>query len=247
MPVQLPLWSEILMAPEPDSPIPIEEDTTRRPFVVTFYSFKGGVGRTTALGFVASILAARGSRVLMIDFDLEAPGLSLMFPLVSADAPRYGVLDYIHQRFLTPEDQQPAISDCIHQIPLPTRGELYLLPAGEYDEGYIHRLADLDIRLLYQRDNNPIHQLLDDVKDHLDPDFVLIDARTGFTEMGAVALFDRADLGIICFSPTDQSFAGLRWVVEAASKQRKYHGIPDLRFLPFLAQLCDFTARLGET
>ena len=231
MPVQLPLWSEILMAPEPDSPIPIEEDTTRRPFVVTFYSFKGGVGRTTALGFVASILAARGSRVLMIDFDLEAPGLSFMFPLVSADAPRYGVLDYIHQRFLTPEDQQPAISDCIHQIPLPTRGELYLLPAGEYDEGYIHRLADLDIRLLYQRDNNPIHQLLDDVKNHLDPDFVLIDARTGFTEMGAVALFDRADLGIICFSPTDQSFAGLRWVVEAASKQRKYHGIPDLRFL----------------
>jgi MinD-like ATPase involved in chromosome partitioning or flagellar assembly len=231
MPVQLPLWSEILMAPEPESPIPFEEDTTRRPFVATFYSFKGGVGRTTALGFVASILAARGRRVLMIDFDLEAPGLSFMFPSVSADANRYGILDYIHQRFLTPQDQQPAISDCIHQIPLPSRGELYILPAGEYDEGYIHRLADLDIRLLYQRDNNPIHQLLDDVKDHLDPDFILIDARTGFTEMGAVALFDRADLGIICFSPTDQSFAGLRWVVEAASKQRKYHGIPDLRFL----------------
>jgi hypothetical protein len=36
----LPLWSEILMAPEPDEPVPLDEDTnaTRRPFIVTFYS-----------------------------------------------------------------------------------------------------------------------------------------------------------------------------------------------------------------
>jgi len=78
-PIQLPLWSEILMAPEPDIPASLDEDTTRRPFVVTFYSFKGGVGRSTALAFVANILATRGLKVVMIDFDLEAPGLSLLY------------------------------------------------------------------------------------------------------------------------------------------------------------------------
>lgn len=242
-PIQLPLWSEILMAPEPDIAVPLDNDTGRRPFVVTFYSFKGGVGRSTALAFVANILATRGHRVVMIDFDLEAPGLSLMYPSsalypspslypsIETATQSYGVLDYIYQRYLTPDDDQPAISECIRQIDIPARGELYLVPAGEYNEGYIHRLADLDIRILYQRETNPIHQLFDDVKSYLDPDIILIDARTGFTEMGAIALFDQADLGIICFSPTNQSFSGLQWVVKAASKQRSYRGIPDLRFL----------------
>lgn len=229
--IEIPLWSEILMSPEPDNPAPPDEGTTKRPLVVTFYSFKGGVGRSTALAFVANILAMRGHRVVMMDFDIEAPGLSFMSPSDTSGRATYGVLDYLHQRYLTPDENMPAIAECIERIEIPTRGELYRVPAGEYDEGYIHRLADLDIRLLYQREKNPIHQLLDDVKTYLDPDVILIDARTGFTEIGAIALFDMADLGIICFSPTDQSFAGLQWVTKAASKQRSYRGLPDLRFL----------------
>src|SRR6266704_5577834 len=54
-PIQMPLWSEILMAPDPEVAAPLDNDTAKRPFVVTFYSFKGGVGRSTALGFVANI------------------------------------------------------------------------------------------------------------------------------------------------------------------------------------------------
>jgi len=231
IPVQMPLWSEILSAPDPEEPATVDEDTNKRPFVVTFYSFKGGVGRSTSLAFVANLLTTRGHRVVMIDFDLEAPGLSFMHPIDIPEATTYGVLDYIYQRYLTPDQDEPKIDACIRQISIPTRGELYLVPAGEYDEGYVHRLADLDVRSLYQNEVNPIHQLLEDVKNTLDPDIILIDARTGLTEMGAVALFDQADLGIICFSPTNQSFAGLEWVIKAASKQRKYNGIPDLRFL----------------
>jgi MinD-like ATPase involved in chromosome partitioning or flagellar assembly len=231
-PIQLPLWSEILMAPDSDQPVPLDEGGDKRPFVVTFYSFKGGVGRTTALALVAGLLAAKGRKVAILDFDLEAPGLSYMFPSSTAmTEEQYGVLDYLHQRYLTPNENYPAVGQCIRQIVTSHRGELYLVPAGEYDEGYIHRLTDLDVRLLYQRDVNPIYQLLDDLKEQLDPDIILVDARTGFTETGAVALFDLADLAIICFSPTEQSFAGLRWVVQAARKQRDYRGKPDLRFL----------------
>ena len=230
-PIQIPLWSEILLAPDPEEVVNIDEDSSKRPFVVTFYSFKGGVGRSTSLALVANILATQGHRVVMIDFDLEAPGLSFVHSVEVPEVATYGVLDYIYQRYLTPDQNEPKIDACIRQISISARGELYLIPAGEYDEGYIHRLADLNVRSLYQSDANPIHQLLADVKSNLDPDIILIDARTGFTEMGAVALFDQADLGIICFSPTNQSFAGLEWVVKAASKRRKYNGIPDLRFL----------------
>ncbi|MDQ3760122.1 MAG: AAA family ATPase [Actinomycetota bacterium] len=44
--------------------------------IVTFYSFKGGAGRTLALANVGVVLAQNGHRVLVVDFDLEAPGLT---------------------------------------------------------------------------------------------------------------------------------------------------------------------------
>ncbi len=232
----LPLWSDILMAPEPEQPVQPDEDSPKRPLVVTFYSFKGGVGRSTALGLVASILATRNRRVVMVDFDLEAPGISIMFQsnTENFNGEQYGVLDYLHQRYLTPEQEYPSIESCISQVNLPTRGELFLAPVGEYDENYIHRLADLDRRTLekfYQGRINPVDRLMADIKTQLDPDVILIDARPGFNDTSAIALFDLADTGIICFSPTDQSFEGLRWVVQGVRKRREYQGKPDLRFL----------------
>ena len=53
--------------------------------VITFYGYKGGVGRTMALANVAWLLATNGYRVLMIDWDLEAPGLHRYFYPFSDD------------------------------------------------------------------------------------------------------------------------------------------------------------------
>src|SRR5215472_16132980 len=47
--------------------------------IVTFYSYKGGVGRSMALANIAILLAQRGLKVLVVDFDLEAPGLERYF------------------------------------------------------------------------------------------------------------------------------------------------------------------------
>lgn len=47
--------------------------------VVTFYSYKGGAGRTMALANVAWILASNGLRVLVVDWDLDSPGLHRYF------------------------------------------------------------------------------------------------------------------------------------------------------------------------
>ncbi|MUG98372.1 AAA family ATPase [Scytonema sp. UIC 10036] len=234
--IQLPLWSDILMAPNADQPVQLDEDSPKSPLVVTFYSFKGGVGRSTALGLVAGILATRNRRVVMVDFDLEAPGISVLFrsDVENFNQEQYGVVDYLYQRYLTPEQNFPSIENCISQVNLPTRGELFLVSVGEYNENYIHRLAELDRRTLqhfYTGVTNPPRQLMEDIKKELNPDVILIDARPGFNDTNAIALFDLADTAIICFSPTDQSFEGLRWVVQAVSKQHDYQGRPDLRFL----------------
>lgn len=163
--IQLPFWSDILMAPPPDRAS--EENPNKPPLLVTFYSFRGGVGRYTALGLVAGILASRKHRVVMLDFDLESPGLSnlLRADVKIINEEQLGVLDYLHQRFLTPELNVPTIDHCICQVKLPDRGELFLVPVGEYDENYIHRLADLDRgtwQAFYQRERNPVKQLIAD-------------------------------------------------------------------------------------
>src|ERR1700719_1352946 len=68
--------------------------------IVTFYSYKGGTGRSMALANVAWILASSGKRVLVIDWDLEAPGIHRYFApfltdseLISEES--QGVVDFV--------------------------------------------------------------------------------------------------------------------------------------------------------
>ena len=68
--------------------------------VVTFYSFKGGTGRTMALANVAWILAANGKRVLVVDWDLESPGLHRFYhPFMDGEvmASASGIIDMIRE------------------------------------------------------------------------------------------------------------------------------------------------------
>ena len=67
-------------------------------FTVTFYSYKGGVGRTLALANVAYTLATEGGkqRVVVVDFDLEAPGIDTIAPFDSAKGTeKGGIVEYI--------------------------------------------------------------------------------------------------------------------------------------------------------
>jgi MinD-like ATPase involved in chromosome partitioning or flagellar assembly len=76
-----------------------ESQPPREGQIVTFYSFKGGTGRTMALANVAWILAANGKRVLIADWDLESPGLHRFFqPFIDvAVSERPGIIDIIRR------------------------------------------------------------------------------------------------------------------------------------------------------
>jgi MinD-like ATPase involved in chromosome partitioning or flagellar assembly/tetratricopeptide (TPR) repeat protein len=76
-----------------------ETPSPRTGQIVTFYSFKGGTGRTMALANVAWILAANGKRVLVADWDLESPGLHRFFqPFMDARASeRPGIVDLVRR------------------------------------------------------------------------------------------------------------------------------------------------------
>ena len=90
--------------------------------IITFYSYKGGTGRTMALADVAWILASNGKRVLVVDWDLEAPGLHRYFRPLLPDkelAKSEGVLD-MFWRFSVAALDSASGDDTEWYLPTPT-------------------------------------------------------------------------------------------------------------------------------
>src|SRR5256885_1401168 len=84
---------------------------------ITFYSYKGGVGRSLLLANVAKYLARFGQKVFVMDFDLEAPGLSYKFQLdrVIGDGTFSGVVDYITE-FRENEKMPDSLQQCVFEV-----------------------------------------------------------------------------------------------------------------------------------
>src|SRR5262249_41021891 len=117
-------------------------------YTITFYSFKGGVGRTLALVNVAAQLARRGRKVLLVDFDLEAPGLET-FERLRPPQPHPGLVEYVTEYMRS--KRSPDVRDYIYAPP-PDRkmiGQLWVMPAGRRDANYQSALTRLNWRKLY--------------------------------------------------------------------------------------------------
>ena len=65
---------------------------------ITFYSYKGGVGRSLVLANLAKRLVEFGKSVVMLDFDLEAPGLPFKFGARKIlDMKKKGIVDFVSE------------------------------------------------------------------------------------------------------------------------------------------------------
>src|SRR5208282_2844991 len=106
--------------------------------VVSFYSFKGGTGRTMAMVNVAAELGIQGNSVLMVDFDLEAPGLDT-FSGAAAPPGTKGIVDFVTDYLAT--GKVPDVREYVYQPELGQSlpGKLWVMPAGLQDDGYDER------------------------------------------------------------------------------------------------------------
>lgn len=206
--------------------------------VITFYSYKGGVGRSFALANVASVLARWGLSVLTVDWDLEAPGLSHYFG-DHAEPAETSLLDVIRSISRGgDQDADPAVvrlPDCA--------GSLRLLPAARGDDpDYVHDLQQVDWARLYADH---------DLGGHLERwreewrrsyDVVLIDSRTGITDIGGICTAQMPDLLVMCLTANEQNLRGT--VDVAARARRTRNGLPyDRGGLPIVPLVCRFDAR----
>ena len=166
-----------------------------------------------ALVNVAVDLVQRGRRVLMVDFDLEAPGLDTFnFPHAEPGTP--GLADYVTAYLTT--GRAPGVDDYISKLheAKDSNGCLWLMPSGSPD-GYARQFASIDWNDLYERRDG--YLMFEDMKAQwaksIDPHYVLIDSRTGHTDVGGICTRHLPDAVVVLFFPNAQNLRGLHHVV----------------------------------
>jgi hypothetical protein len=137
--------------------------------IITFYSYKGGTGRSMAVANAAWVLASNGLRVLMVDWDLEAPGLHRYFHPFLIDKrleASPGVVDLVwsfSNAVMSRPDEKDSHDDWYREYAdlrdytisldwkFDRRGALDLLPAGKQDASYSSRVNSFDWENFYNR------------------------------------------------------------------------------------------------
>lgn len=201
--------------------------------VVTFYSYKGGVGRSFTLANIAVLLARWGYKVLAIDWDLEAPGLHHYFADVLPRQPTGGVVD-LAEDFLAGAEKATS-----HVLRLRLeQGTVGLLAAGRQDENYAGRVQAIDWAELYEQGFAAFLERCRETwtKNH---DFVLIDSRTGISDIGGICTAQLPDRLVLVFTANEQSVNGVMDIAERADRARDrlpYDRQPHL-VLPVLSRL----------
>lgn len=214
---------------------------------VTFYSYKGGVGRTLALASVATELAVQGRHVVAWDLDLEAPGLH--HKLQPSTALKQGFVDLVHS-FRFGQPAPPSLEPYLVPVKLPAgaAGSLRVLAAGASDhDTYWRKLVGISWQdLFYGGAAAGVPFLLgiqERIRDELGADFLLIDSRTGVTELGGAALTLLPDTIVALGAYNTENFEGLRAVLRATLRaRREAAGVSDgpsaqLRVLPVLTRI----------
>ena len=155
----------------------------------TLYSVKGGVGRSTSAAVLSWHLARRGEDVLVVDLDLESPGISSAM-LDQVSRPEFGVVDWFVEDLVGQGDG--VIADMIakpswHDY-LP--GDVRIVPAHGAQSGeYLAKLGrvymDTDVRWTKR-----LEQLLSKLREVVEPTIVLLESRNGLHDIAAATVTD---------------------------------------------------------
>jgi cellulose biosynthesis protein BcsQ len=216
--------------------------------IVTFYSYKGGTGRSMMLANIAWLLATNGKRVLVIDWDLEAPGLHRYFKPFLYDAEMSdtnGLIDAFWALATHGLIQEQAASnprpleklgfasagvdleDYISPLnwKFPAHGGIDFIGAGRQGATYSERVNTFDWKRFYQMGGG---SLLDRTKDALadEYDFIFIDSRTGVSDTSGICTIQMPDILVACFTLNRQSISGVASVLDSVKACRDEQAPP---------------------
>jgi len=202
--------------------------------VISFYSYKGGVGRTTLAAILSLHCAKKDKKVVVIDTDVEAPGLGFQFlgKGTKATYQTSGFLDFILYPYqnLEPEQQkkfkQTFVADFFlqnqHDLP-----NILLMPVAKLmrenendgqirSETYSQKISRINV---LQGGLEKIQLLLELINEVIKPDLVMFDLRTGITDIGGILTSHSvSDFFVFVGYPDTQTQLGLSFFLEHATQ-----------------------------
>lgn len=201
--------------------------------IVTFYSYKGGVGRSTTLASYASHLAIKkNKKVVVFDCDFEAPGFTNFF-LEDPDNIYYknGLVEFFM-------DSVEGNEDCLSTYyweaskKFTGQGSVYVFPSGNLSteiindnsdvthlNHYLNGLSRLDV---YNQDSlvERFQNLISKIESEITPDVILIDSRTGFNDIFGISAFRLSDIVVGFFGIDAQTKPGMTFFLESFNKEK---------------------------
>ncbi|AFM27609.1 KGGVGR-motif variant AAA ATPase [Desulfomonile tiedjei] len=190
------------------------------PSIVAFHSFKGGVGRTIhAIAFCEAFVEETGKKVLLVDADLEAPGISWMFEKRMPEIPVSfsDLLSLAHSDIDSSFGQ--AIEICAHRLQDTLERGIYVLPAFRSPE----QVSSLEIRpehlLKSSEDPYALTMLLAHLGKKLSVDVVVADLRAGFSELSAGLILDPRVFRVLVTTLSSQSVQGTCRLIELLARR----------------------------
>lgn len=217
--------------------------------IYTFYSYKGGVGRTHLLANLASYLCYyKRRKVLLIDWDLEAPGLHCYFQKNNQPIPTgKGLIDLLQAHIALVQGASETLHENDFVSPFPAYispitkgkqgGRIDIMPAIDYAREK-HQTEVANFEWANFHDNMHGKAYLEWLKIQLKSqyDYVFIDSRTGQNDYSGICNIMMPDMNVFVIAPNTQNFEGAKAMAQRIinspyiqeSKLRKPYILPIL-------------------
>ena len=201
---------------------------------VLFYSFKGGVGRTQLLLNSAKYLASLGKKILIVDFDIHAPGLSYWdeeFGIKNEkeDYLLNYMIKYFEGKSTNKKIYTRKVSENLNLVPIYDMTNIK--PYQELLVEFSQFSYDLKSKLREKVTNNIklSDTIFDSIKDKLletgDYDYIFFDSRTGFTEISDILFSTEVDLKVLVSAYNKQNIKGINSVLQLIEDNENKHSI----------------------
>ncbi|MBS1511799.1 MAG: tetratricopeptide repeat protein [Bacteroidetes bacterium] len=227
----------------------MESSTTntvdRKGQTITFYSYKGGVGRSMALVNIACLAAKENKKILLIDCDLEAPGLHQFFKtnddaagfvdLISdvdewisteANNNEEGYCRFMAERFheYVAANVNPVIAgvktfnnSMDQNSSFDHTVSIDLIKAGKFDKGYSEKLNKLNWIGIYKKAPAFFRTFAYCLEKEYD--YIFVDARTGLADTSGICTMLMPQKLVLVFALNNQNING---VLDVASQAIEY-------------------------
>lgn len=187
--------------------------------IAAFHSYKGGVGRTLHAIALADAVARKGGRVLLIDADLEAPGITWMF---TGHGKR---VDFGYEDFLAllhaSGDGRPdeAVSLGSAYLPNQTFDDVIVMPTRRSLADIAPPKIEPTDLLTADRSIYHLTESLAELAAALHASTVLVDLRAGGSELSAPILLDPRVQRIFVTTVSNQSLHGTARLIQELGRR----------------------------